>query len=259
MSRQGPNAFIVVGDSDWWSPDLRSVEMSTDARLRGLLRNQAAGSWRSTIGVGIRSPHVTKRLLEYTVVNPPAMVGLVGVGFESATLATHVGAVGGIGYYTGDATIYENGAGSTVHTNLALAAAGDVIGVMLYREPTTPFAPRVRFLLNGRRNILGRSEDFGHADWQKLNGATAVGQRLTFVNTTSYFQQNITRVGAVGSQLTFSAWMTSSNSTTVRVTLADGVDGNPSHSQDVALVAGVRTRVTFAQTMGALYSGSLAV
>jgi hypothetical protein len=247
--------FVVVGQSDYLDPAYRPVELGVDSRARAARRDLSAGSWRSVMGAALRSPTRTPRYVEFGLVAVPAVFGLVKEGGETASLTTYTGAVsGGVALYTGDQTIYASGA--AVQAGLAQPVAGDSVGLLMWEDANG--SSWGRYLLNGRRNVLGYTEALDNAAWTKASGATASGQYVTFTNASSYVQQNVASCGTVGAQVTFSALVTSSNTTTLTVYLMDS-DGAPTASQAFALTASTPTRITFSQTMAAGYAGTLSL
>lgn len=259
MSRSGPNVFIGVGDPDYFSPSYQHSDVGVDSRALTLRRDFNGGaSWRTIQGTLLRSATHTPRQCEFVAGDVGQLLcGLVRSGAEATILTAYLGsaAASGCGYYSSAGQIFRDGA--MIQDNLSTCAPGDVITLLYWKTLTG--SVYARFLKNGRRNILGYSEDLGNAAWQKLNGATAAGQHVTFVNTTSYVQMGMTVCGNVNSEFTLSCLVTSSASTTLTLSLADNSDGVPAYNQATALTANVPTRLTFSVTMGAGYSGNLAV
>jgi hypothetical protein len=260
-----PQGMVVVGQTDWLDVTKRSLDLALNSRLRQVRRDYNPNDWRSALTAGTRAVPATVPLyaevgVEVYHADPTGhLVGIVSAAaqatFAAASYATYPGASAGSWGLNGAGSHIDAGVSGEV--NCSTFNAGDRVGVLLYRDSSN--TPYLRYLLNGRRNVLGYSEEFDNAAWQKLNSATASGQYVRFVTSTSGVQQNVSRCGGVGSKLTFSALLTSSKTTTVYLTLADATDGVPTHTQAFALTADVPTRVTLSATMGAGFGGTLAV
>ncbi|MDQ3288654.1 MAG: hypothetical protein M3Q42_10430 [Pseudomonadota bacterium] len=262
MSHTGPSAFIVVGDTDWWSTAAadRNGLMTVDSTMRKVRRDRTTATWASLHGAGTRAATTGKCLYAELLISAWVTADPAGIMF-GLNRAGNEATIAGAAYPGGDAlSIGYQGSGNVyvsagpVQSGNSTLAPGDKIGVMYTREAGVP---KARFIKNGRFNILGFSEDLGDASWSKLNGATAAGQKLTFVNTNSYVLQNVAACGAPGAQFFFSAYVTSSNTTTFNVALTDAADGAPTVLQAFAVTAGVRTRITLAATLGVGFSGGL--
>lgn len=266
MSLTAPNVFVQVGDSDYLDVTAnKSLFMGVDSRLRELRRDYSGANWRSTMCKGLRTPSVANLYAEFSPLHFGSAADPAGSIFgicHSTQLGTqvgnYVGAIASSYSYQASGNLWN--AATLQQAGLSTIAVGDKIGAMFYSENGTGY---VRFLKNGRVNLIGMSEDFGHAAWQKLNSATAVGQRITFVTNTSYVQQAIPNMGTSGAdpQVSISFYVTSSNTTSFAIITGDNADGVPIYTQVVPVTANVRTRVSFTQSMGigAGFGGNMAV
>lgn len=258
-----PNVMLVAGNTDYLSPTKRSVDFSLDSALRSVARTYNVNAWRTAVGSGTRKCPAAGRLYAefsqnvYHADMTGTMFGLTLDGLEgSGMYGNYVTSVAGGTYgYSGGGTLTESGA--VISTGNAVFSYLDRLGLLMYRDEGG--VDVVRFIKNGRYNILAYSEELDNAAWTKGNSAKASGQYLTFVTNTSYIQQNIGACGGVGSQFTISFYVTSSHTMSFNTSLRDSADSVPSVDQANAVTAGVRTLVTMPATLGVGYSGSLAV
>lgn len=147
MSQTGPNALVVIGDTDWWSPLHRHVDIAVDSRLREMGKSGAgAAAFRSVCGNAVRAAGTQKRYAEFFVTGTSPMFGLCKSGAEAAVLPTYPGAVAAtVGYYGSDGAIYLNGGGAT-QSGLPNNAVGDTIGLAYWLDSSTV---KVQFYKNG--------------------------------------------------------------------------------------------------------------
>lgn len=260
MSQASPNVLAVVGDTDWWDAHVRkSLFIGLDSRLRTVRRDYSPNVWHTAFGVNTRTASSARLYAELGVITSNAdTAGNLGGIFLSGTgsIVTFPGEIANSYGYQGSGTIRVNGA--IADTGCATIAVGDRLGIMLYKDGSNH---KLRFLHNGRYNLLGYSEQFTNAAWSPSAAGMIVNDdTLTFPVNTNYVQHNFTsRGGSVGAQFTFSCYVTSTETTSFNVSFADSSDGVPSYSQTVACTANVRRRVDFPATMGAGYSGTICI
>lgn len=146
MSQTGPNAFVVVGDTDWWSAQHRHVELAVDSRLRGMAKAITGAAFRSVCGNAVRAAAAQKRYAEFFVTGTNPVFGLCKSGAEASVLPTYPGAVAAtVGYYGSDGIIYLNGTGAA-QSGLPNNGVGDTIGLAYWLDGSTA---KVQFYKNG--------------------------------------------------------------------------------------------------------------
>jgi hypothetical protein len=263
MFKDDPKVFAVVGETDSWSVDLKSADNSLDGRLRSLRRDYNPNAWRMSFSKETRRPSTTPLYAEFgiDVVHADVSGHFFGITSTAAqavaaasSYAVYPGWASGSHGASGSGSLYSNGVGVTTGNTVGFTQ-GDRVGIMLYKREAQCY---VRFLKNGRRNLLGYSEDMTNAAWQKLNSAVATTNTFTLTNTVSYLQQNLGAVGTVGTQVVFSAVISASVATQLYITLVDANDGTPGYNT-IVNVTTTPQRFTVSATMGAGYSGSLAL
>ena len=257
MSKSGPNAFVVVGDTDWWDVSVRASppSLGVDSRLRSLYSMGNTGAGNSILSVKAVTPTSVPRWAEMVYTETTGAGGQqFGVMDSVATFSPS----GGLGAMVGPTSYARGGALIQDTVNLgtfATVATGDVLSLKLWRANGNDY---VQFFKNHRFNFLGYSEDFANGNWQKGSGATGTGKKVTFVNSASHVQQNIASMGIVGSQFVFSAMLSCPTTQTIQLRVMDGADAAPLYSQSF-VIGPIPTRCELAVTMGAGYSGTLAV
>lgn len=167
-----PRGFVVVGDTDWWASDRRSVQVALDSTLRKVRSSFWSSGQQGVVSAGSRSIGSTPIYARVRITEGSA-VNTIGFGLVPATQSTYTTlhtASGNAFFYNGN--IYVNG--SSVQSGLGSLTAGDALGVEIYDDSGTP---KVQFWKNG--STLGSAHTIADSEYSLAAQFGAASLALT--------------------------------------------------------------------------------